>query len=250
MLYNQMDMDLENRLFSAIQLKNPSTLLDFGCGSGDLLFKILNKFPEIKLFGIDYFSKFANDFKTANLDNKITYIDKASDEFIKLTINQKFDFILSTFTLHHFQYPINEMLLIENLLNPQGLLWMCDFSYSQSSPEQKIKNILSYFDELRYNFQKGYHRHHYTLDEVSDLFMATTLNLNLLDNITYDMNDSDKQELKKETLERIKTTRNNLNYAQDFEKNFFSQISSLEETLLLDNSLERNTIFYLSAEKQ
>jgi ubiquinone/menaquinone biosynthesis C-methylase UbiE len=249
MRYQDMDNDLEKRLFDFIENSHAQNILDFGCGKGSLLNKIINRFPNLNLTGIDFFSKFADDFKTENTNNKIKYLDIESPEFQKLLTENNFDLIISTFTLHHFKLPVSALNQMYNLLNNNGKLWLCDFSLIQSSSGQKIANILSYFDEIRQFFKKSYHRHYYSKDEAQDLLSAFSFKNLLIEEITYDMQDSDLLELKNETLERINTVKNSLKYAPDFEKSFFSKISEIESDLLKNYSPERNTLLYITASR-
>ena len=58
-----------SRIVNKILMINPKSIIDFGCGSGNTLFKIKQSRPEIVILGIDISSKAINFCKISTLPN-------------------------------------------------------------------------------------------------------------------------------------------------------------------------------------
>ncbi|MFK5983235.1 MAG: class I SAM-dependent methyltransferase [Flavobacteriaceae bacterium] len=152
-----MDFDLHNDSFDLfcelIENKNAS-VLEIGCGPGNITKYILNKRPDIKLLGIDIAP---NMIQLAKKNNPLT-IFKVMDCKNILDINLKFDAILCGFTLPYLTKQ-KVLLLIENasvLLKPNGILYLSTMedSYEKSnflvSSSDKSKGIFTYYHEIEY----------------------------------------------------------------------------------------------------
>lgn len=97
---------------SFLGFKNNGNLLDFGCGNGLLLERIPNTFNK---FGIDISEKILEN--AIHKNPEVTFsnsINKFEKNF--------FDIIVLSEVLEHFQNPINELKIIKEYLNEDGLL--------------------------------------------------------------------------------------------------------------------------------
>jgi ubiquinone/menaquinone biosynthesis C-methylase UbiE len=85
------------RLIKEVKIKNNSTILDAGCGTGSFL-KILSKNKTLKLYGIDVSRKMLEIAKK-KLKNRaklsLTPVEK-------IDYRNKFDYIFSIIVMHHY----------------------------------------------------------------------------------------------------------------------------------------------------
>jgi ubiquinone/menaquinone biosynthesis C-methylase UbiE len=102
-------------------------LIDIGCGSGNIIIQIAEKLPHLELIGIDISAEIlkraamrANE-KNIEIEFKEGSVEKLpfSDEFA--------DFIISTFSLHHWSNPQNAFQEIHRVLKQDGVALIFDF---------------------------------------------------------------------------------------------------------------------------
>ena len=85
------------RLIKEVQIKNNSTILDAGCGTGSFL-KILSKNKTLKLYGIDVSRKML-EIEKKKLKNR----EKLSLTPVeKIGYKNKFDYLFSIIAMHHY----------------------------------------------------------------------------------------------------------------------------------------------------
>ncbi len=111
---NQLTLQGVQELIQNIDQNQQITIVDVGCGNGDMLrkladFGIINKY-NFKLIGIDA-NAFTINYAQKLSENYLNISYKCEDIFDKQFSELKYDIVLCTLTLHHFKN--NE---IENLL--------------------------------------------------------------------------------------------------------------------------------------
>ena len=96
----------------AINLKNKSAVLELGCGSGELVNAIVERFNSLdKIVAVDFFNR------PEKLDKKIEFIKQDIENF---NLSGGFDLVILNQVLEHIKNPLG---LLENLkinLNPHG----------------------------------------------------------------------------------------------------------------------------------
>ena len=85
------------RLLKEVKIKNNSTILDAGCGTGTFL-KILSEKETLRLYGIDASSRMLEMAKK-KLKNKASLILIPVE---KINYKNKFDYIFSIIAMHHY----------------------------------------------------------------------------------------------------------------------------------------------------
>ncbi len=181
------------KLMPMIETYKIKNICDYGCGDGELLEKLNTQKKDLSLTGIDYFSKFG-DKNPQNNKSDISYIDRESAEYEKLSELNKFDMVLSTFALHHFQYPIGELQLLTDLVKSGGYLVFVDLVFQTDNQAKIAKNISSYIEEMGLAIKGHYHRHHYTLEEVKDLIKAIPVEIVTAEEITNELTEEENNE--------------------------------------------------------
>ena len=121
---------LRRKIVKRLKKMEPSgTLVDIGCGSGNLLIKIAENFDSLNLIGVDI------------TDEMLDLAKQKSEEYhqgdrikFKLGTAEKLpfsdnsvDFIVSTFSLHHWSNPINIFQEIFRVLTSDGKFLIFDF---------------------------------------------------------------------------------------------------------------------------
>lgn len=121
---------LRKKVLSKLKDFNPTgTLVDIGCGSGNLIVQIAESFPDLNLIGIDIASEILEFAKKRALDRSLgKRIEFKIGNVEKLPFsNESIDFIISTFSLHHWVNPVEGFNEIHRVLKRDGTLLIFDF---------------------------------------------------------------------------------------------------------------------------
>lgn len=102
---NQVTLQPLTKIISPIPIHEPIVIADLGCGSGEMLRLIQQKFKkhQLQLIGIDAnpnIIAFARDHTKDLLQSEMKALNVFSNEFAQ----QKFDVVLATLFLHHFTH--------------------------------------------------------------------------------------------------------------------------------------------------
>ena len=93
-------------------------VLDLGCGTGELIFELTNKFNKFEVTGIDFSEKMIEISKKRNPSAKHLKMD-ASELNI---LDSKYDIILCTHSMPYYKEPKNVFKHLNNLLSDEGKL--------------------------------------------------------------------------------------------------------------------------------
>ena len=101
----------------AISDHKPRTILDIGCGTGELLtLRLAKKFPEIEFVGVDDDTRsieFARD-KNVGVDNlTFLYLDEIEP-------SARFDMVIASEVIEHVEHPDEFLSLLKGYLEPNG----------------------------------------------------------------------------------------------------------------------------------
>jgi len=121
---------LRKKILSKLKDFNPKgTLVDIGCGSGNLIIQIAESFPDLNLIGIDIASEILEFAKKRALDRSLgKRIEFKIGNVEKLPFsNESIDFIISTFSLHHWENPVKGFNEIHRVLKRDGTMLLFDF---------------------------------------------------------------------------------------------------------------------------
>ena len=242
---------LVEKISEIIDANSAKTICDYGCGNGQLLNKLSMRWEnKVKLYGIDYFSAMPEETKL-QVNHKIEYIDKNSSSFDKLIQKEKvFDLIISTFSLHHYQYPVSEMRTIHNLTSPEGYNVFMDINFHNNNDSQLITNIHTFNSEMFTAFLGKYHRHHYTLEEAIDLISSNDVSVVETLNRKF---DTDIHECEENLTHAIKHIDKAICLSESFDspilKNYFQMIFEYERKLINQYKLDYSDVFIIVTRK-
>lgn len=93
-------------------------VLDLGCGTGELIFELKNKFNNFEITGIDFSEKMLEISKKRNPSAKHLKMD-ASELNV---LDSKYDIIVCTHSMPYYKEPKNVFKHLNNLLSDEGKL--------------------------------------------------------------------------------------------------------------------------------
>ena len=124
-------------------IKNGQEILDLGCGWGSFSLYVAAKFPESKITSlsnsIDQINFINNQAETRNLKN----INALKMDVNELTLNKKFDRILSIEMFEHLRNYQSILASLSNLLLEDGKLFIHIFCNKDVAYFMKLKMILT-----------------------------------------------------------------------------------------------------------
>lgn len=122
-----------------LPLKNEGILVDIGSGPGNLDLLIAQKYPNLKVIGVDLSETMIKiaQRKKKNLTNlEFKIMDGNNLEFGENSI----DYVISTFTMHHWKNPLKVLNEIYRVLKIGGQAFIYD-GYSEATNEDIDKNL-------------------------------------------------------------------------------------------------------------
>ena len=127
--------------------KNPKIWVA-GCGTNQAIITAL-KFPEAAVLGSDISTKSLEICSNTSKDMGISNLELKEESLNKITYKEKFDYIISTGTVHHNLDPEATLKNLANALKPTGIMELMVYNkYNWSIPAaiQKTIKILSRFN--------------------------------------------------------------------------------------------------------
>ncbi|MDR0723255.1 MAG: class I SAM-dependent methyltransferase [Treponema sp.] len=108
--------------------KNCNTILDVGCGTGELTKKLVSYSKEI--IGIDISENMIHEAKKRNNDEKITYLKVSVEKYFE-EADKTFDIIISIAALHHMDEE-KILQMMKNKLTRNGKIVILDLVKSET----------------------------------------------------------------------------------------------------------------------
>ncbi|MDD1778455.1 MAG: methyltransferase domain-containing protein [Candidatus Helarchaeota archaeon] len=121
---------LRRKVISKLKTFTPQgTLVDLGCGSGNLIVQIAKKLPSLNLIGLDISSEILEFAKKRAMEKKIAEkIEFKLGNAEKMPFeDNSIDFLVSTLSLHHWENPSVILKEIYRVLKENGVFLIFDF---------------------------------------------------------------------------------------------------------------------------
>lgn len=169
--YYKNDRDQIKHLFKlaymSVKKQVPETMVDLGCGPGDLTEEMAMIHPSTKIVGIDNSAEMLS--LTSNHDN-ITFEQRSITD-----ITQRYDRVISSLTLHHFHDPLEFWKSIKRI-SPTDV-FILDFI--RPDTEEELQEIVKfkepYLDDIfRLDFENSL-RACFTVEEIKSQLDACGL---------------------------------------------------------------------------
>jgi len=107
-----------NKIKSLKDINSNFSVLDVGCGDGNLLFNLRNSFPNSSLYGIDF------NVESTKKKLKSFNINLIEGSLADIGFNEKFDFICNSQLLEHLENPSDLINLISSNLKKNGIAFL------------------------------------------------------------------------------------------------------------------------------
>ncbi|WP_373479312.1 class I SAM-dependent methyltransferase [Geminocystis sp.] len=117
---------IHQRLLEYVTLPPKSLILDLGCGTGKLLNRIGDKFPDIKAIGGDLSSQMLRQARKGNRHHPRFIFTVANASQLPFA-NHQFDAIFNTISFLHYPNPEIVFQEIARVLKPQGYFYLADY---------------------------------------------------------------------------------------------------------------------------
>ena len=171
---------LRKKIISQLKKLIPiGTLIDLGCGSGNLIIKIAKVFPNLELIGMDVSNEILSlakkRAKEHSFNNKITF--KVGNVENMPVPDNSIDFIVSSFSLHHWIDPLKAFKEIYRVLKQNGSCLIFDF---RRNSRKFFYGLLTFATKIvvpkplkNINEPIGSLKAAYTADEIKEIFSQT-----------------------------------------------------------------------------
>lgn len=121
--YSQHARKLYPFIFEEIKLFQPISLLDIGCGTGELLHQILQRYDDMKIYGLDI----SNEMLAVAEQKLNGYAELTQGDSQYLPYgDESMDMIICNDSFHHYPEPLEVIKEIYRVLKKQGVLVIGD----------------------------------------------------------------------------------------------------------------------------
>ncbi|MDP3986689.1 MAG: methyltransferase domain-containing protein [Nanoarchaeota archaeon] len=118
---------LQKRLLKVVEVRDNSKIIDVGCGTGSLLKLLSEEGKNLKLEGMDISGKMIKEARKKIGKNARLFVGRVED----LDVKNKFDYIFTIDSFHHFADQEKVMDNFFNALKKDGQLVILDFSFGR-----------------------------------------------------------------------------------------------------------------------
>ena len=149
---NQMhsQLDFEAWIFSNCTIGLNSNLLDIACGTGHVISKLLDTYPELRIVGIDISEKAIANLKVGidakKLDNVQALVEDM-ETFPSKFPDRRFDQIISVYGIHYSLRMVDLLAEYGKLLNPEGKIFFCGPDSFSNTNLMKLLNSSKKMEE-------------------------------------------------------------------------------------------------------
>ena len=123
---------IHQRLITEIELLPHANVLDLGCGTGRLLDRLANQFPEITATGLDLSPQMLRVARQNNRHRpRLIYLE-GNAEHLPFAEGQ-FDAVFNTISFLHYPQPEQVLNEVARVLSPGGKFYLVDITFNNSS---------------------------------------------------------------------------------------------------------------------
>ncbi|MBW4615789.1 MAG: methyltransferase domain-containing protein [Desmonostoc vinosum HA7617-LM4] len=125
---------IHKRLLSKVDLPVQPNVLDLGCGTGRLLQRLANQFPDLRGTGLDFSAQMLRVARQRNCHHpRLIYVEGRA-ESLPFTDGQ-FDAVFNTISFLHYLEPQQVLCEVARVLVPGGRFYLVDYTTSKTASE-------------------------------------------------------------------------------------------------------------------
>lgn len=118
---------VHQRLLDYVQLPPNANVLDLGCGTGRLLDRLANHFPDLQGTGIDLSEEMLRQARRRNRHHPRLIFISGNAEALPFAVGQ-FDAVFNTISFLHYPHPETVFAEVSRILAPGGQFYLADWS--------------------------------------------------------------------------------------------------------------------------
>ena len=125
---------VHKRMLEYAQFPQTANILDMGCGTGRLLYRLIQQFPTLKATGLDLSEEMITQARSHNLYPEQVSFRCGNVESLPFENNQ-FDAVFCTISFLHYPNPQQVFQEVSRVLRPGGSFYLADYRSSDSTPQ-------------------------------------------------------------------------------------------------------------------
>lgn len=156
--------EILNYVQMRIDVTDETKILDIGVGTGELTYELYKK--GLKIFGLDFSSRMI-DIAQTKMPKAEFYCMDFKPDVTKMLKRKKFDYIVSSYALHHIenQHKIELIHKLMNNLKDGGKLIVADVAFETKETLEKCREIF----KKKWDFDEFYLAGKDTISELSKI---------------------------------------------------------------------------------
>ncbi|MBD2098523.1 class I SAM-dependent methyltransferase [Trichocoleus sp. FACHB-591] len=128
---------IHQRLLEFIQLGDRAQVLDLGCGTGRLLYRLAEQFPSLQGTGLDLSPEMLGQAQKRHpLPSRLTYVQGDAEQLP--FAEAQFDAVFNTLSFLHYRQPEQVFAEVSRVLKPAGCFYLVDLTWQPWSDTQVL----------------------------------------------------------------------------------------------------------------
>jgi SAM-dependent methyltransferase len=128
---------LHRRLLDYLTLPEQAQVLDLGCGTGKLLDRLADRFPDLQGIGVDLSPAMLRQARLANRHHPRLIFVRGNAEDLPCGVSQ-FDAVFNTISFLHYEHPDRVLGEVSRVLKPDGKFYLVDYVPRNQEPSRKV----------------------------------------------------------------------------------------------------------------
>ncbi|MGF1601445.1 MAG: class I SAM-dependent methyltransferase [Thermosynechococcaceae cyanobacterium] len=159
------------RLLDYVQISESAHILDVGCGTGRLLNRLAQAYPQIQGTGLDLSPEMLEQARSSNRHGDQLRFVRGVSHTLPME-NSQFEAVFSTISFLHYPNPLRVFAEVHRVLQPQGRFYLVDYTTPCGTlfPQSSVAKMQFYSTQERESMGLKSHLqcigHHYLLGPV------------------------------------------------------------------------------------
>jgi ubiquinone/menaquinone biosynthesis C-methylase UbiE len=128
---------IHKRLLEHVNLPNRANVLDLGCGTGRLLDRLADRFPDLRGTGLDFSPEMLRQARQRNHHHPRLIYVQGNAEALPFADSQ-FDAVFNTLSFLHYPKPEQVFSEVSRVLNPGGHFYLVDPTFKRQVESEYV----------------------------------------------------------------------------------------------------------------